>query len=195
MLDLELSDAGLLGVAACISAMTRRLSSRRLRASSSAGKAPARTKPPSRLSSGSSSASVARRSRSSAPQSASSRGAGARELGRQVRRRFENARDARPPRRGRRESRRDRAGRRGRGSSRDSERRKSGAPASAAAQRIAQRRRLDQEIERIEPLVDRVGIGERARQPLGEEPRAGGRRGQVDRRQERAVARRRSAFG
>ena len=58
-----------------------------------------------------------------------------------------------------------------------------------APQRLARRRRLDQKIERAEPFVDRGGIGQRAREPLGEEPRAGRRHGEIDRRQERALAR------
>ena len=56
------------------------------------------------------------------------------------------------------------------------------------AQGVAHRRRLDQEIKRIEPPVDGLRIGQRARQPLGKQARAGGRHGQVDRRQERTFA-------
>ena len=57
------------------------------------------------------------------------------------------------------------------------------------AQGVAHRRRLDQEFKRIEPPVDGLRIGQRARQPLGEQARPCRRHGQVDRRQERAVAR------
>ena len=56
-------------------------------------------------------------------------------------------------------------------------------------QGVAHRRRLDQEIKRVEPPVDGLRIGQRARQPLGEQARAGRGHGQVDRRQERAIAR------
>ena len=58
----------------------------------------------------------------------------------------------------------------------------------ALAQGFAQRRRLDEEGQRVEPLVDLAGVGERARQALGEQARAGGRRGHVDRGDERARA-------
>ena len=78
---------------------------------------------------------------------------------------------------------------------RDSERRKSGAPASV--RRKASRRRvcLDEEVERIEPIVDRLRIGQRAREPLGEKPRAGRRRREVDGGKKRAVARAAQGFG
>ena len=57
------------------------------------------------------------------------------------------------------------------------------------AQGVAHRRRLDQELKRVEPPVDGLRIGQRAREPLGEQTRPGGGHGQVDRRQERAFAR------
>jgi hypothetical protein len=58
-----------------------------------------------------------------------------------------------------------------------------------AAQGLAHRRRLDQEIERIEPPVDGLGVGQRTREPLGEQARPGGRHREIDRRQQRALAR------
>ena len=57
------------------------------------------------------------------------------------------------------------------------------------AQGVPQRVGLDQEVERVEPLVNRFRIGERAREPLGEEPRPRRGDGQVDRRQKRTVPR------
>ena len=57
------------------------------------------------------------------------------------------------------------------------------------AQGVAHRRRLDQEIKRIEPPVDGLRIGQRARQPLGEQARACRGYGQIDRRQQRSLAR------
>ena len=58
-----------------------------------------------------------------------------------------------------------------------------------AAQGVARGRRLDEEIERVEPEVDRGRVGQRTGQPLGEKAGPGGGHGQVDRRQERAFAR------
>ena len=175
--------------------MTRRLSSRSARASSSGGSAPARTKPPSRLTSGRSSASVDARSRSSAPQSRLERGEGARELRRQVVRRLracarQRAAAARPSRTDARSRGPPRSRLR-----RDSERRKSGAPRERLRAALRAGARLDEKVERIEPLVDRIRVGQRAREPLGEQPRAGGRHGEVDRREQRAFARAARASG
>ena len=55
-----------------------------------------------------------------------------------------------------------------------------------AAQGVARGRRLDEEIERVEPEVDRGRVGQRTGQPLGEQAGPGGGHGQVERRQERA---------
>ena len=46
-----------------------------------------------------------------------------------------------------------------------------------ASERLAHGRRLDQEIERIESPVDGLGVGQRTRQALGKQASAGGRDG------------------
>ena len=57
------------------------------------------------------------------------------------------------------------------------------------AQGVAHRRTSTRKSSDGEAPVDSLRIGQRAGQPLGEQARARGRHRQVDRRQERAVAR------
>ena len=68
-------------------------------------------------------------------------------------------------------------------------RRKSGACMSARRKASRIGARLDQEIKRIEPPIDSLRVGQRTRQPLGEQASPCGGHGQVDRRQKRTVAR------
>ena len=57
------------------------------------------------------------------------------------------------------------------------------------AQGLAQRGGFDQEIERIEPAIDGLGVGQRACEPFGDKARPRRGHGEVDRRQERALPR------
>ena len=57
------------------------------------------------------------------------------------------------------------------------------------SQRVPDRRRFDEPVERQEPLVDDVGVGQRSGEPLSEQARASRRDGEVDGRDERALPR------
>ena len=168
--------------------MTRRLSSRKARASSSAGAAPGRDE-----------SAVALEKRQLVGQRrfkialeraavGAQPGVGREELGREIVSRLEQAPDRR--RRGKAvPDRREVA----RAAAVEAEARQRAHEIGRMRERARSvsrsARRLDEEIERIEPPVDGLGVGQRTRQALGKQARAGGRHGSIDRRQQRALAR------
>ncbi len=170
----------------CNSAMTRRLSSRRRRASSSAGSAPSRTKPPSRLLSGSVSESVSPSIFSNSGVMPASRAPAAEMIALGV-----GCSASSADRRSRATASPSRRPARSRGPPRSEALRRDMALAmSGAARRRARKSPRKRASSMKAPTASSrrlipAGSVSGPRQPFGKEPRAGGRNGRIDRRQKR----------